>query len=423
MRVASGIGSRWYFGWNIVAAAAVLTLLSTGMRLGMGPYFMPMAHELGFSRTLLAAIMDTGMQCYGLAMPVVGLLVARHGTRRVLLIGAGIVLASAIWTLFARQPVSFLLSFGVCFSVGLAFTSPVALTGVISHWFTRRRAMALFLLATGSMAGIALVTPLTSLAIAQFGWRASLLGFAVLLAACTVPAALFVIREVPPVSTDLLPEEAAAERAHVEATEPQALEPVQSLRTAAFWRIFFGLFCCGFSMNLLGTHGVPMLMDRGFDAVTGGMAMGTLGLAAVVGTVLMGSVAGRVRQHNMLAFVYAVRGLGFFTLLVAASVPELYATAVLLGLVWAGGAALSSSILADLYGVRLVGLLYGTAYFGHQLGATASSFLGGWAYESFGSHWIAFGTAGGLLLTAAVLALQLPQGGAPAMPPQPVPAR
>ena len=32
----SEIGSRWYFGWNIVAAAAVLTLLSTGMRLAMG---------------------------------------------------------------------------------------------------------------------------------------------------------------------------------------------------------------------------------------------------------------------------------------------------------------------------------------------------------------------------------------------------
>ena len=39
----SEIGTRWYFGWNIVAAAAVLTLLSTGMRLGVGPYFLPMA--------------------------------------------------------------------------------------------------------------------------------------------------------------------------------------------------------------------------------------------------------------------------------------------------------------------------------------------------------------------------------------------
>ena len=37
------MAARWYFGWNIVAAAAVLTLLSSGMRLSFGPFFLPMA--------------------------------------------------------------------------------------------------------------------------------------------------------------------------------------------------------------------------------------------------------------------------------------------------------------------------------------------------------------------------------------------
>ena len=47
---------RWYHGWNIVAAASLLTLLSVGMRLGIGPFFLPMAADLGFSRSLLASI-------------------------------------------------------------------------------------------------------------------------------------------------------------------------------------------------------------------------------------------------------------------------------------------------------------------------------------------------------------------------------
>ena len=47
------------------------------------------------------------------------------------------------------------------------------------------------------------------------------------------------------------------------------------------------------------------------------------------------------------------------------------------GIVWAGSIALSSAILAD--GVRLVGLLYGLAYLGHQVGGMISSWLGGWA--------------------------------------------
>ena len=80
-------------------------------------------------------------------------------------------------------------------------------------------------------------------------------------------------------------------------------------------------------------------------------------------------------------------------------------------MVWAGSIALSSAILADVYGVRIVGVLYGWAYVSHQLGATLSSWLGGWGYDTFGSHWVAFGSAGVLLLFAAGVSLQLPPQG------------
>ena len=40
---------RWFFGWNIVAAATVLTLLTVGMRLGIGPLFLPKPQDLGIS--------------------------------------------------------------------------------------------------------------------------------------------------------------------------------------------------------------------------------------------------------------------------------------------------------------------------------------------------------------------------------------
>jgi MFS family permease len=307
-------------------------------------------------------------------------------------------------------------------SIGLAFTSPVALTPVISRWFTRRRGMALFFLATGSMAGVAVLTPLATLAVSWFGWRAALAGFSVLLAACTVPAALFVMRDVAPVSTDLLPEEALAQAAHA-ATLPQPLEPVEALRTGTFWKILVGLFCCGFSMNLLGTHGLPMLLDRGFGAVTSSLTIGVVGLTAIAGTVLLGGMADKMPRRNLLAGVYLVRGLGFFALLLAGSGVELYLTAIVMGVVWAGAAALSAAILADVYGLRLVGLLYGTAYFGHQVGAALGSFLGGWAYERFGTHWVSFGACGVLLLLAAFTSLQLPRRASLLMPPYPAAAR
>lgn len=402
--------ARWYFGWNIVAAAVMITLLSSGMRLSFGPFFLPMSQDLGFSRSLLSSIVAVGMLAYGLAMPLAGLLIARFGTRPVLVSGNALVIASVLWTVVTANEFAFLLSFGLLLSVGLAFTSPVALTPVISRWFTRRRGMALFFLSTGAMAGLAVMTPVLSFAIGHFGWRATLVGFAAIFTLFTLPAALLVIRDGAPEHADLGAEEFARQRAHT-GMQAQTLRLRDAMRTAPFWKIFFGLFCCGFSMNLLGTHGMPMLMDHGFDAFTSSMGIGLIGFVAIGGTLMLGRIADRLPRHHILAAIYFVRGLGFLALVMVGTHWELYLTSTIGGLVWAGSIALSSAILADVYGVRLVGVLYGMAYVGHQIGGTISAWLGGWGYERFGTHWVAFGAAAMLLIAAGLVALQLPRKG------------
>lgn len=410
----AGAASRWYFGWNIVAAAALLTLLTVGMRMGIGPFFLPMAHDLGISRSVLAGIVAAGMLCYGLGMPLAGWLVGRWGTRPVLLAGTVIVVVAAAWTAFARDVVEFGLAFGVLLSFGLAFTSPVALTPVLSRWFVRRRGMALFFLSTGSMAGIAVMTPAFGAAIEAWGWRYTMLGFAAAFVAYAAPAALLVIRDDAPPQADRGPAPAGTPAASAPSSTslPASLPLAQALCSVPFWQVTFGLFVCGWSMNLIGTHGIPMLMDHGFDATTSALGIGLIGLVAIAGTLVLGRMADVLPRRNLLAAIYGVRGLGFFALLVVGTHVELYAASAVGGLVWAGSIALSSAILADVYGVRLVGVLYGLAYLGHQVGATISSWLGGWAYEAYGTHWIAFGSAGVLLLVAAAVSMRLPPKGA-----------
>ena len=404
----------WYFGWNIVGASALITLLSVGMRLSMGPFFLPLTQDMGFSRSLLASVVAVGMLFYGLAMPLAGYLVARYSTRFVLSLGAAIVVVSALWSVNARDPVSFMLSFGAMLSVGLAFASPVALTPVISHWFKRKRGMALFFLSTGSMAGMAIMTPVMALGIEAWGWRQTLLVFAALFACLTLVAAWFVMRDEAPEHADLLADQIPAP-GDTPAPPIVSLDLREVIRTRPFWLVFLGLFACGYSMNLLGTHGMPMLMDHGFDAFSSSMGVGLIGVVAIAGTVMLGSLADRVPRRNLLAVIYGIRGLGFFALVAVGTHFELYLTASIGGLVWAGSIALSSAILADVYGVRLVGVLYGLGYLGHQIGGTLSSWLGGWGYETFGTHWLAFGSAGVLLFVAAWLSLRLPLKGHTAM--------
>src|SRR5690606_15039176 len=152
----------------------------------------------------------------------------------------------------------------------------------------------------------------------------------------------------------------------------ESLKLREALRTSPFWKITLGLFACGFSMNLLGTHGVPMLMDHGFDATTSSLGIGLIGLVAIFSTLALGRISDIVPRKKLLAVIYFVRGLGFFALLVVGAHWELYTAAAIGGIVWAGSIALSSALLADIYGVRLVGVLYGCAYLGHQVGAMIS---------------------------------------------------
>ncbi|GAA4336615.1 MFS transporter [Pigmentiphaga soli] len=398
---------NWYFGWNIVAVAAILTLLTVGMRMGIGPFFLPMARDLGFSRSLLAGIVALGMLCYGLAMPVAGHLAATRGTRFVLVAGTALIAASTAATVMAHSAIGFLLAFGVGLSVGLGMVSPVALTPVLTRWFIRRRGMALLFLSTGSMGGMALLTPVFTYAIDVAGWRATLAGFAAFFVLFTIPAALFIVRDEPPPGADLEP--SAAGRAPAPKAPAANLGVADALRTVPFWQVALGLFACGFSMNLLGSQGVPMLMDHGFDAMTGSLGIGLIGIVALCSTVVLGRLADALERRQLLATIYFVRGLGFFGLVAAGADWQLYSVSVIGGVAWAGSIALASAILADVYGTRTVGVLYGLCYFGHQVGGTISAWLGGWAYETFGTHWIAFGSAGLLLLGAAAISLQLPR--------------
>src|SRR3546814_488760 len=366
---------KWYFGWNLVAAAATLTLLTVGLRMGIGPFFLPIAQDLGFSRSLLASIIAIGMLCYGIGMPIAGHLISTRGTRFVLLLGAVLVMIAIIWTVQASGPISFLLSFGVLLSLGLAFISPVSMTPMLSRWFIRRRGMALFFLSTGSMAGIAILTPVLGLSIEWVGWKVSLLGFAALLAVVTTPIALYLVRDEAPPEADAntfasaraASASSAAATPPVSPAQPVELKVHDALRTVQFWKIAFGLFACGYSMNLLGIHGVPMLMDHGFDAMTGSFGIGLIGFAAIFSTLVLGRMSDIIPRKNILTAIYLIRGLGFFALVMVGTQWELYAAATIGGIVWAGSIALSSAILADLYGVRMVGILYGWTYLGQQV--------------------------------------------------------
>ncbi|MFA8439540.1 MFS transporter [Pueribacillus sp. YX66] len=394
---------RWYYGWNIVIAASIVTLITVGMRMSIGPFFLPLLEHFHLSRTSLSLIVAIGMFVYGVGMPLAGYLEKRFGTRIVLVSGTIIVFLSSIWTIFTETVFGLFLSFGFFMSFGLAFTSPVALTPVISRWFVKKRGQALFYLSTGSMTGIAVMNPVNTFLIEMVGWQWTFFIFAMSFLLLVLPTALFIIRDDVPDGADGMMDEMD------KTNDPHPQLTVRSaIKTLPFWQVSIGLFACGYSMNLLGSHGIPMLVDHGFSEMTASFAIGLIGIVAIPSTIVLGKLSDRLQRKNLLAVIYFVRGLGFIFLVSVTVTLQLYLIAFVAGFVWAGSIALSSAILSDLYGVRLVGILYGWAYFSHQVAATISSLLGGWGYEQFHTHLVSFGSAAVILLIAAIVSYMLP---------------
>lgn len=394
-----------YFGWYIVIAASVIVLLTTGLRMGIGPFVNPIMDDLKLSRTEFSLIVSAGMIVYGIGMLLAGILLKAFHTRFVLLVGLAIVSISIVWTVNSNGMLSFLLSFGVFLSIGLSFLSSITLSPIVSKWFVRQRGKALFYLTTGAMAGIAVMTPAETWLIGLVGWQNTLLLFGGIFIILVLPSAIFIMREDVPAEADGMG--AAGKKIN---REDPAITFKDALMTKTYWKIVFSLFACGFGMNLLGSHGVPMLIDHHFSPMTASFGIGMIGIVAIIGTLFLAQLADRFPRKNLLFIIYFVRGLGFFALVLSMTAWQLFLVSFIGGLVWAGSVAMSTAILGDLYGVRLLGMLNGFAYFvGHQVGAAIGSFMGGWAFEMFGTHFISFGSAGILAILASFASITLPK--------------
>ncbi|MGO4890343.1 MFS transporter [Anaerobacillus sp. MEB173] len=395
-----------YFGWYIVIVSMVITMLTVGLRLGIGPFVLPMMEDLQMTRTFISTIIAVSMIMYGVGMPLAGYLCGKYSTKFVLLLGLVIIELSIVGTVLTDNVWIFFLMYGVLLSFGLSFTSPVAVTPIISRWFVRQRGRALFSLSTGSMAGIAIFNPLATFLIETIGWRGTLFTFALIFVMIIVPAAMFIYKEDVPEGADLEVDSSGTKVSTLVVTENLTWR--DAVRSKAYWQVIAGLFACGFSMNLLGSHAVPMLVDHHFAAATASFGVGLIGIVAIFSTLVLASIADRFAKRKLLFWIYFIRGLGFLGLVFSQSTWQLFLVAALGGLVWSGSIAMSSAILGDLFGVKLLGVLYGWAYLGHQIGGAISSFLGGWGYEVFGTHVFSFGLSALILISAGIISYLIP---------------
>ena len=402
--------SRIFYGWWVAWAFALIVFLSTGVRFTIGPFLKPVASDLGVDRGSFSLVVALSMFLFGAVMPFIGRVVDRYGPRLVVVSG-GILLAVALAaTGMATSLWQLTIFYGVLVAVGFAATGHVVASAVLSQWFVARRGLVIGFLSGASMGGMMILTPLAMGFILLLGWRGT---YWVLAAACVliVPLGLWVVRDRPermglaPDGLPSNPERVAASAAAVEEAERATL--TEAARSASFWQLTVGFFGCGFSMNLISAHGVPMLTDHGFHPMTAASALGLLGGVSIGGATLLGFLSDRYGRRVILAMIYAVRALVFAGLILVGTIGSLLSVVVVGGIGWSGSMAMTAAFTADIFGRYSVGSIFGVIFFSHQVGAALGSWLGGILYDVTGGYGASFGLACALLLLSAILSVTI----------------
>lgn len=410
------IGSfRLYYGWIVVSVAFVTILVSAGVRSGLTVVVVPLEQEFGWDRASISLAAAINLLLIGLIAPFVGRLIDRHGPRAVMLGSTAITAAGVLATMFIQTVWQLHLSWGLVVGVGIGGTAGVLSATVASRWFDKRRGLVVGILSAATSAGQFILLPLLVVIIVAGDWRNAMLFLGALMFALLLPLVFLFMRDDPVAMGIGVDGAALAPKQPGGSQAGPVAEPIvpmsHAVRTADFWFLTTSFFICGATTNgLIGTHLIPHSIDHGIPEVTAASIIGFMGMMNFVGTTASGWLSDRYDKRKLLAGYYAFRGISLLFLPFISEVPLYFVFALVYGLDWVATVPPTVGLVADRFGRRSVGGIYGFVYLSHQLGAGMIAYVGGALRVLMGNYALAFIGAGVLALVAAGLASRISVG-------------
>lgn len=387
--------------WLVLGAVTLALIVTAGIRSAFGLFLIPLTSQFDWSRTDFSGVIAVSTLLFGFTQPIMGRMVDRSGPRAALLWALGFFVAGLALTPLTTTLGYFYFTFGVLVGLGTGASSLAPNAALISQWFSTHRGLALGILSGAMSAGQVVMAPVTSWLLAVYGWQGASLWLAGLVLLLVLPV-LFFFR--------------SPQAVQAKAKEVPSWEQLSSfIRTPTFVLLAFGFVICGFSEAFIATHLPASAHDHGQSDATAVGALLLIGLAGVLGSVVLGWLSDRWGRRVPLAMVYFVRAIGLPALAFLDRPALLLAGSIIVGLTWKTNASLVSTMLGDEFGPRAVGTLFGLQFLMHQIGMSAGSFLGGLVFDLVDTYEPVIFLSAGLLVLSGLAALAVkeePPGGA-----------
>jgi MFS family permease len=333
----------------------------------------------------------------------VGRLNDRFGPRVLLTVtalffGVGLFLmstADSLWQIY--------LFYGVMVGIGLSPVDVIALS-TTARWFVRRRGMMSGIVKVGTGAGQFIIPLASSILILSYGWRTSYILLSVFVTLMISGMGQLMRRD--PSQMGLLPDGDTQIGTTGSDFVEKGISLSEALRTSQFWTICFTNLTIVFCLMIIMLHITPHAMDIGVPATTAAGVLSTIAGASVIGRLFIGFTADRVGYRTCMICCFTLLISAFLWLQLADKLWMLYLFAVFYGIGHGGHFTLISPLVAEHFGIRSHGVLFGIVLFAGTVGGAAGPILAGHLFDITGSYggafWIcvAFGTTGlGLLLS------------------------
>jgi len=414
----------FFFGWWVVFASAAIVFLTGGTFFyGFGALFNPIVNEFGWSRAATSFAFSLRSEVGGIAAPIVGFLVDRVGSRRLMVIGVvtvalGFVLLSQVQSLWAFYGSVVVIAIGMSAAAG-----PVGMVA-IAHWFRRRRGRALAYMTMGAGTSGVMVIVLAWL-ISTFDWRNALLIIAALQLAVCVPLALSVRdrpEEIGLLPDGDLPEDPADEEGAAPAPPRAGDEGMtvrQSLAFSAFWRLAIAVALGNVGSMAIIVHQIPFFTSSvGLSEGAAAASVTAMTLMSLVGRFGFGYVADLVDKRFVMAGAYALLALAVLLFATIYDPWQIFLVLPLFSLGFGGIIPVRPAFQAEVFGMRNFGAIQGLVFTVATLGGLIGPVFAGWMYDQTESYRLSFVVlaAVGFLAAPMILSLRRPAARAAAGP-------
>lgn len=339
--------------------------------------------EFGVSRADASLPYTATLVSFALGGLVMGPLVDRFGVMRPVIagsvfLGAGLVLAG-----LAASHLQFVLVHATL--IGLLGSSATwgPLVADVSHWFRRRRGLAVAICVSGSYVSGAFWPPVMQHLFDTVGWRTAYIGAGI---ACTLAmlALATMLRRPSPV------DHAGGASGESNAARAQTARPLGLSRPLLQALVVLAGVSCCVAMAMPQVHIVAYCTDLGFGAARGAQMLALMLGFGIVSRLAAGWIADRIGALPTLLVSSILQALALVLFVPFDGLGSLYTVSILFGLFQGGIVPMYPLVIRDYFPASEAGARVSIALTATLVGMALGGWLSGLIFDYTGSYRAAF---------------------------------